>query len=135
MLHMKKTSILAIALLVVGCGSTGPENVVSFSGTVVAGADGAGYTQGQAIDGALITLRYQPPLEPSSQIRDTDESDASGAWSVQSGPPRGQADPDCATLSISVVKAGFLSATVRLSSFCGTGPDRVTGVEVELTPS
>ena len=133
--RMKKLLPLALFLAMSGCGSTEPENVLFLSGVVVAESAGSGYTAGQAIDGAQVTLRYQPPLEPSSQIFDTDVTDAAGAWAVQTGPPRGQSAPDCSTLSVSAVKAGFSSSTVRLSSICGVGPDDVSGVEIALTPN
>ena len=132
---MKKLLSLAVVIAISGCGSTEPENILFLSGTVVAESDGSGYTAGQTIDGAQITLRYQPPLEPSSQIFDTGVSDATGAWAVQTRPPRGQSAPDCSTLSVSAVKTGFRSSTVRLSGFCGVGPGDVTGIEIALTPN
>lgn len=132
---MKQIICLASAFALAGCGSTDPENLLFISGVVVAAADGGGYSQGQPIDGAQITLRYQPPLRPSSEIFDTDVADGSGAWAVQTRPPRGQSVVDCSTLTVSAIKVGFSSSTVRMSTLCDTGPGDVSGVEIELTPN
>ncbi len=132
---MRTFFVLFVLLTSTSCGSTDPETVLFLSGTVVAASDGSGFAAGQGIDGAQVTLRYQPPLDLGSQIFDTDVSDLSGGWAVQTVPPRGQREPDCSTLSVSAVRAGFSSTTVRLSSFCGVGADDVTGIEIALTPN
>jgi len=133
--RMRKPFALSLLFAMSGCGSTEPENILYLSGTVVAASAGSGYTAGQGIDGAQVTLRYQPPLEPTSEIFDTDVSNASGAWSVRTGPPRGQSAPNCTTLSVAAVSAGFSSSTVNLSSFCGVGPGDISGIEIALTPN
>ena len=132
---MNKSLALSVLLMMAGCGVTEPEAILSVSGTVVAASSGSGYTAGQGIDGAQVSLRYQPPLEPTSEIFDSDITDVNGAWAVQTGPPRGQEAPNCTTLSVSAVSVGFSGAVVRLSSFCGVGPGEVSGVEIALTPN
>ena len=132
---MKRLALLpALALLAAGCGLTEPENTLTVNGTVVAASAGGGYTAGQALDGAQITLRYTPPLQTSSTVRDTDVTNASGEFSVRTGPPAGQNEPNCSTLNISAVKVGFLTATLRLTSLC-EGAGVLDDVVIELTPS
>lgn len=132
---MRKSLALTVILVMAGCGSTEPENILFVSGTVVAASAGSGYTAGQGIDGAQVSLRYQPPLEPSSEIFDSDITDVNGAWSVRTGPPRGQESPNCTTLSVSAISAGFTGAVVPLRNLCGIGPGEVTNVEIALTPN
>lgn len=108
--------------------------MLTVNGTVVAAAAGAGYTAGQAVDGAEVTLRYTPPLQPSSTVRDTDATNASGEFSVRTGPPSGQIEPNCSTLNVSVVKAGFQTATLRLTSLC-EGAGELNDVVIQFTPS
>ncbi len=123
-----------MAATAIGCGSSDPENVIELHGTVVAASDGQGYTAGQAIDGAQMTLRYTAPLDLTVETRDSDQSDSSGAWTLMSGPPRGQTDPDCRTLTVLAVRVGFETARLPLSSTCGIGADVVSGVVIEMTP-
>lgn len=132
---MRTSLTLSVLLMVAGCGSTEPENILFVSGTVVAASAGSGYAAGQGIDGAQVSLRYQPPLEPSSEIFDSDIADVNGAWSMQTGPPRGQQDPNCTTLSVSAIRVGFTGAVVPLGSLCGIGPGEVTNVEIALSPN
>lgn len=131
---MKRLALPALVLLAVGCGVTEPENLLTVNGTVVAASAGAGYTAGQPIDGAEVILRYSPPLEPSSTVRDTDITSATGTFSVRSGPPAGQREPNCSTLNISAVKAGFASPTIRLTTYC-TGAGELNDFRIEMTPN
>lgn len=133
---MKHGSLLLVTLLAASaCGVTEPENVLIVRGTVVAAADGGGYVQGQPIDDAQMTLRYTAPLTLSVTVRDDDITDANGAYELRSGPPPGQTDPDCATLSVIALKPGFNTETVRLSGFCGQGAATVENIVIEVTPS
>lgn len=124
----------ALVLLAAGCGLTEPENILRVNGTVVAASAGAGYTAGQAVDGAEVTLRYTPPLQSSSIVRDSDATNASGEFSVRTGPPSGQIEPNCSTLNISVVKAGFQTAMLRLSGLC-EGAGELNDVVIQFTPN
>jgi len=132
---VKRIALLTLVAALAACGVTETENLRTVTGTVVAASDGSGYTAGQALDGAEVTLRYTPPLSPGSSIRDTNTADAAGAYIVMSGPPQGQNDPDCSTLSIVTVKAGFASETVRLTGLCGVGPGTLDDLVIEMTPN
>lgn len=132
---MKRIALLTLVSMLAACGVTETENFRTVTGTVVAASDGGGYTAGQAIDGAAVTLRYTPPLGSDSSIRDTDTTDGAGAYVVRGGPPRGQTDPDCSTLSVVTVKVGFASAEVRLSGLCGAGPGELNDLVIEMTPN
>lgn len=114
---------------------TEPENVIVVSGTVIAANDGQGFTQGQPIDDAELTLRYTSPLTLSVEVRDQDRTDATGTWEMQAGPPLGQTDPDCGQLTISAVRANFSTGTLRLSTICGQGAGRYGNLVIELTPN
>lgn len=130
-----RSLFLATLLTASACGVTEPENVLVVSGTVIAATDGQGYVQGQAVDNAQMTLRYTAPLTLSVAVRDDGITDANGAWQLRSGPPPGQTDPDCATLSVIAVKSGFMTTTQRLSSLCGQGGGTVENIVLELTPN
>lgn len=130
-----RSLLLATLLAASACGVTEPENLLIVRGTVVAASDGGGYVQGQAIDNAEVRLRYTAPLTLSVAIRDDVLSDANGAWELRSGPPPQQTDPDCSTLSVITIKAGFQTATERLSSYCGQGAATVENIMIELTPN
>jgi hypothetical protein len=132
---IRKAALIAMLATLASCGSTGPENVVILRGTVVAAADGSGFTQGQPLPDARLTLVYTAPLTLTVVIRDTDMSDSAGAWEVQAGPPQGQTDPDCAQLTLGVIRAGFMTETVRLSSICGQGAGVFEGIEIEVMPT
>lgn len=127
--------LLTCLAFAAGCGTTEPENVVVVSGTVVAAADGQGFTQGQALDGAQLTLRYTSPLDLSVSVRDQDQTDATGTWELQAGPPAGQSDPDCRQLTVAAVRTNFATGQLRLSSVCGQGAGRFDGLVIELTPN
>jgi len=133
--NVKRIALLTLVAGLAACGVTETENFRTVTGTVVAASAGGGYAAGQAIDGAEVTLRYTPPISPGSSIRDTDITDGTGAYTVMSGPPEGQTDPDCSTLSVVTVKAGFASATVRLTALCGAGPGELSDLVIELTPN
>lgn len=129
-------SLLFVALLTASaCGVTEPEGLLIVRGTVVAAADGAGFVQGQPIDNVQMTLRYTAPLTLSVAVRDDDLTDVAGAYELRSGPPPGQLDPDCNTLTVVALKTGFNTEQVRLSSSCGQGSATVEDLVIELTPS
>ena len=116
------------------CGSTEPEDVVVFTGTAVAAADGQGFTQGQAVDDVQLTLRYTSPLDLSVSVRDQDRTDATGTWELQSGPPPGQTDPDCRQLTIAAVRPNFATTQLRMSTVCGQGAGRFDNIVIEMVP-
>lgn len=117
------------------CGITEPDNVRIVRGTVVAASDGGGFVQGQLIDNVQMTLRYTAPLTLSVSVRDDGLSDANGAWELVSGPPPGQSDPDCSTLTVIGVKSGFSTTQLRLQGLCGQGAGLLEDVVLEMTPN
>ena len=127
--------LLVLTLALSACGSTEPENTLLFRGTVIAAVDGAGYTAGQVVEDAQMTLRYTAPLDLTVAVRDTDISDATGSWELQSGPPPGQRDPDCDPLTIAVVRVGFETEQMRLATLCGQGAGTFENIEIGLTPA
>ena len=133
---MTHRSLILVTLVAASaCGITEPDNVRIVRGTVVAASDGGGFVQGQVIDNVQMTLRYTAPLTLSASVRDDGLSDANGAWELASGPPPGQFDPDCDTLSVIGVKSGFVTAQMRLASLCGQGAGVVENVVIEMTPN
>jgi hypothetical protein len=132
---IRNAALIVLFGTLTACGSTAPQNIVLFRGTVVAAADGSGFTQGQAIPDARLTLVYTAPIDLTTVIRDTDTTDSAGAWEVQAGPPQGQADPDCRQLSLSVILVGFVTETVRLSGICGQGAGVFEGIEIQVMPT
>lgn len=125
-------SVLLLTLLA-GCGLTEPENRLLVRGTVVAAGDGEGVVEGAPVPDATVELRYSPPLDFGSVLKDQVVTAADGSWEVETGPPGGQSQPNCRTLSVSVAKGGFVSATVSLASFC-EGAGVVNDVRIELAP-
>lgn len=127
--------LLVLTLALSACGSTEPENILLFRGTVIAAVDGAGYTAGQVVEDAQMTLRYTAPLDLTTAVRDTDITDAAGSWELESGPPPGQRDPNCDPLIIAVVRVGFETEQMRLASLCGQGAGTFENIEIGLTPA
>jgi len=104
-------------------------------GTVVAAADGNGFAAGETVPDATVSLYYVTPLSLSNQFRGSDVTDAAGTWEVYTGPPPGQSEPTCATLSIHVTRVGFLPGRLSLGEVDGCqGSGVLEGVVIELDP-
>ena len=130
----RRLQLLVLALLATGCDLTDPSPRLVIHGTVVAASDGGGYTEGQPIEGADVQLRYRSPLELTPVRVDSDISSSLGAFRVETGPPPGNAEPHCSTLTLAVIRVGFTSATsVRLDQWC-EGAGVVEGIVIELEP-
>lgn len=126
--------LLFLAVLATACDLTDPARRLVVNGTVVSASDGGGYTAGQPIEGADVQLRYRSPLELTPIRVDGDVTTSSGSFRVETGPPPGNFEPLCSTLTLAVIKVGFTAATsVQLSQWCD-GAGEVDGVVIELQP-